>query len=35
MLFQDGWGANEGEVARAMPYASHVATSLRDAVTWI
>ena len=34
-LVRTGWGADEREVRRAMPYASHVALSLSDAVDWI
>jgi D-glycero-D-manno-heptose 1,7-bisphosphate phosphatase len=34
-LVRTGWGAGEGELERAMPYARHVAETLGDAVTWI
>ena len=34
-LVRTGWGASDAEVERATPYASHVAQSLGDAVTWI
>jgi D-glycero-D-manno-heptose 1,7-bisphosphate phosphatase len=34
-LVRTGWGANDGEVQRATPYASHVAHSLTEAVAWV
>jgi D-glycero-D-manno-heptose 1,7-bisphosphate phosphatase len=34
-LVRTGWAADEREVQRAMPYASHVARSVGDAATWI
>ena len=34
-LVRTGWGAEEREVQRALTYASHLAESLGDAVTWV
>lgn len=34
-LVRTGWAAHDSEVQRAAPYATHVAASLTDAVTWI
>lgn len=34
-LVQTGWGANDQELQRALPFAAHVAPSIAEAVTWV
>jgi phosphoglycolate phosphatase-like HAD superfamily hydrolase len=35
VLVRSGWAADEQELERAIPYASHVALSLIDATAWV